>query len=325
MLRRNFLGGLMTAGMLARLARTQQAPQTASRVFLERPAAGQPHKGKVLLALEAHSDDIPLSAAGTVAKLIEEGYTGHLVRATNDDMGDAPGLGTSGTIGENVLGNERDTAEVARILGCKSHFDLNYSNHRMADVSLNELICRVIFLIRLLKVDTVICWDPWAHDEENPDHYTLARAVEAACWMAGRAHDYPEQFAAGLEPKTVQDKYYFARRPEITRVVDISKQIDKKVDVNRANVAKGPAGHLGSRLRAELAKRNQRLPLLGDDDVTADRNYIREFVMAHSRQLGRQYGLEYAEAFHYIEPGAAGADRDPRVDTYVKEHAVPTK
>jgi hypothetical protein len=174
-------------------------------------------------------------------------------------------------------------------------------------------------------VDTVICWDPWAHDEENPDHYTLARAVEAACWMAGRAHDYPEQFAAGLEPKEVQDKYYFARRPEITRVVDISKQIDKKVEANRANVAKGPAGHLGSRLRAELAKRNQRLPLLGDDDITADRNYIREFVMTQSRELGRQYGVEYAEAFHYIEPGAAGADRDPRIDTYVKEHAVPSR
>jgi len=326
MLRRKFFGSLIAAGTVARLARSQhQGPSTeADKVVLERPATAQPHKGKVLLALQAHSDDIPLEAAGTVAKLIEEGYTGYLVRATNDDMGDAPGLGTSGTIGENVLGNERDNAQVADILGCKSHFDLNYNNHRMADVSLNELICRVIFLIRLLKVDTVIGWDPWAHDEENPDHYALARAVEAACWMAGRAHDYPEQFAAGLEPKTVQDKYYFARRPEITRVVDITKQIDKKVEANRANVAKGPGGHLGSRLRAELAKRNQRLPLLGDDDLSADRNYIREFVMAQSRELGRQYGVEYAEAFHYIAPGASGADRDPRIDTYVKEHAVPS-
>ena len=292
-------------------------------VFLEHPTADQPHKGKVLLALQAHSDDIPLFASGTVAKLIEEGYTGYLVRATNDDMGDAAGLGTPGTIGENVVGNERDTAEIARVLGCQRHFDLNYSNHRMADVSLNEVISRIIFLIRLLKVDTVVCWDPWAHDEENPDHYMLARAVEAACWMAGRTHDYPEQFAAGLVPKTVQDKYYFARRPEITRVVDISKQIEKKIDANRANVAKGPGGHLGSRLRAELAARHQRLPLLGDDDITADRNYIREFVMAHSRELGRQYGVEYAEVFHYIPAGASGADRDPRVEEYIRQHAVP--
>ena len=91
----------------------------------------------------------------------------------------------------------------------------------------------------------------------------IARGVEAACWMAGRDHDYPEQFAAGLEPHAVQEKYYYARRPEITRVVDISGVVDQKVDANRANRAKGPAGHHGSRLRAELAKKNQRLPLLG--------------------------------------------------------------
>ena len=317
----------MAAGTLARLGSGEQntAQAQGGGVLLERAAAGQPHRGKVLLALQAHSDDIPLSAAGTVIKLIEEGYTGYLLRASNDDMGDAPGLGTAGTIGEAVLGNERDTDQVSRLLGCKSHFDLNYNNHRMADVSLNELICRLIFIIRLLKVDTVVCWDPWAHDEENPDHYMLARGVEAACWMAGRAHDYPEQFAAGLQPKAVVDKYYFARRPEITRVVDITKQIDKKVEVNRANTAKGPAGHLGSRLRAELAKKNQKLPLLGDDDDTADRNYIKEFGMVRSRELGKKYGVEYAEAFHYIGPGASGADRDPRVDTYVKDHAVPVK
>jgi LmbE family N-acetylglucosaminyl deacetylase len=317
---------MITGTAAARLALGQRpTPPTVPGVFIERPATGQPHKGKVLLALQAHSDDLPLSAAGTVAKLIEEGYTGYLVRASNDDMGDAVGLGTPGTTGESALWNERDNAEVARALGCKGHFDLNYSNHRMADVSLNELICRVIFLIRFLKIDTVVCWDPWAHDEENPDHYMLARAVEAACWMAGRAHDYAEQIAAGLAPKTVQDKYYFARRPEITRVVDISRQIDKKVDANRANVAKGPAGHLGSRLRAELAQRNQRLPLLGDDDLSADRNYIKEFAMSRSHELGRQYGVEYAEVFHYVPAGASGADRDPRVERYIKEHAVPLR
>jgi LmbE family N-acetylglucosaminyl deacetylase len=325
MLRRNFLAASASAALIGgafqREAWGQQAA-AGSGVFLERSATGRPHEGKVLLAIEAHSDDVPLFAAGTVAKLIEEGYTGYLVRATNDDMGDSPGLGTPGTIAESALGNERDTVNVAKAMGCKSHFNLDYSNHRMADVSVNEVISRMIFLIRLLRVDTVICWDPWGHDEENPDHYTVAKAVEAACWMAGRDHDYEEQFAAGLKPKEVQDKYYFARRPEITRVVDISRQVDKKIDTNRANVAKGPGGHLGSRLRAELAAKSQKLPLLGDDDVTADRNYIREFVLAGNRALGAKYGVDYAEAFHYIPAGAAGADRDPKVEAYVKQHAV---
>lgn len=325
MLRRSFVTSLIAAGAIHRAARSQQQPPAAGRPFIEGPRTGQPHAGKVLMAVQAHSDDIPLSASGTVAKLIEEGYTGYLVRATNDDMGDAVGLGTPGTIGDHVLGNERDNAEVARVLGCKGRFDLNYNNHRMADVSVNEVIGRLIFLIRLWKVDTVVCWDPWAHDEENPDHHATARALEAACWMAGRAHDFPEHFAAGLQPKTVQDKYYFARRPEITRVVDISKQVEKKIDAIRANVAKGPGGHAGSRLRAELASRNQRLPLLGDDDVTADRNYIREFRLSRNRALGQQYGVEYAEVFHYVAAGASGADRDPRVDEYIRQHAVPRK
>jgi LmbE family N-acetylglucosaminyl deacetylase len=326
MLRRNFCVYLWGAGAISRLSRAQtQTSQPSAGGLVERPAAGRPHSGKVLMAVQAHSDDIPLFASGTVAKLIEEGYTGYLVRATNDDMGDAVGLGTPGTIGDHVLGNERDNAKVGEVLGCKGRFDLNYNNHRMGDVSLNEVIGRLIFLIRLLKVDTVVGWDPWAHDEENPDHYTIAKALEAACWMAGRAHDFPEQFAAGLQARTVQDKYYFARRPEITRVVDISRQIDKKIDAIRANVAKGPGGHAGSRLRAELAKRNQRLPMLGNDDVTADRNYIREFGLTRNRDLGKQHGVEYAEAFHYIPAGAAGADRDPRVDAYVKQHAIPDK
>jgi len=319
MLRRTFCQTIATGGVISCVARVQARP---SNVVIERFQTGQPHRGKVLLAVQAHSDDIPLSAAGTVAKLIEEGYTGYLVRATNDDMGDAPGLGTPGSIGDHVLGNERDNNEVARILGCKDHFELNYNNHRMGDVSLNEVIGRMIFLIRLVKADTVVCWDPWAHDEENPDHYTIAKAVEAACWMAGRAHDFAEHYKAGLQPKTVGDKYYFARRPEITRVVDISKQIDKRIDAIRANIAKGPGGRSGSRLRSELAKRNQRLPLLGDDDVTADRNYIKEFTLRRSRELGKQYGLEYAEVFHYIPAGAAGADLDPRVKKYIQEHVV---
>lgn len=323
--RRDFLTSALagTALWQSQLLQSQaRAQEASSSVYLEKAQEGLPHKGKVLLAVQAHSDDIPLTAAGTVAKLVKEGYTGYLVRATNDDMGDAPGLGTPGSIGDHVLGNERDNTEVARVLGLKKVFDLNYPNHRMGDVSQNELQCRLIFLIRLLKVDTVVCWDPWAHDEENPDHFQIARGIEAACWMAGRRHDYPEQLEAGLSVHAVQEKYYYARRPEITRVVDVSGVIDQIIDCNRANKAKGPAGTHGSQLRAELAKRGQRLPLLGDDDVTADRNYIREFVLARSRALGQKYGVEYAEAFHYI------GSRNPRrsaVDEYVEKNVLPLK
>lgn len=316
MQRRDFLTTTPTG--LAALNAAAPAP------VLERAQTGQPHKGKVLVAIQPHSDDIALICAGTVAKLIREGYTGYMIRATNDDMGDD--VGEPGSVGENVLRNEREVAEQARVLGLKRCFDLNYSNHRMSDISRNELICRLIFLFRFLKADTVFCYDPWAHDEENPDHYVLGHGVEAACWMAGRVHDYPEQIAAGFEARAVTDKYYYARRPEITRVVDITGTVDVKIDANICNVAKGPGGHHGSKLRAELARQGKRLPLLGDDDRTADRNYIREFVLAGDRERGRQYGVEYAEVFHYVGPAAAAIGGTPsRVDAYVKQNAVPSK
>jgi LmbE family N-acetylglucosaminyl deacetylase len=315
MQRREFFTSLLAGTTILRLpARAQQA---STSVFLERPVAGTPHKGKVLAAIQPHSDDIAIFAAGTVAKLIQEGYTGYMIRATNDDMGDD--TGDSHTIGDNVLRNARENAEVTRVLGLERSFDLNYNNHRMGDVSWNELICRLIFLVRLLKLDTIFCYDPWGHDEENPDHYVLSRSVEAACWMAGRVHDYPEQFAAGLQPHVVSEKYYYARRPEITRVVDISGVVDKKVEANIANQAKGPGGHHGSRLRAELAKKNQRLPLLGNDDDAADRNYIKEFVLGGDRELGRRYGVEYAEAFHYIGPPGS------RIEDYIRRHTEPSQ
>ena len=132
----------------------------------------------------------------------------------------------------------------------------------MAGISQTELQLRLIFLIRLLKVDTVFCYDPWGHDEENPDHYVLGHCVEAACWMAGREHDYPEQFAAGLKTHAVSEKYYYARHPAVTRVVDISAVVDKKVEANRCNRAKGPGGGHGSRLRNDFIE-NSRHVLTG--------------------------------------------------------------
>ena len=154
MQRRDFLTSMLAGTAIQRLGRAQ----TASSVFFERPVTGTPHRGKVLAAIQPHSDDIAIFAAGTVAKLMQEGYTGYMIRATNDDMGDD--VGEPGTIGENVLRNEHENADVARVLGLERSFDLNYNNHRMGDVSWNELICRLIFLIRLLKLDTVFCYDP---------------------------------------------------------------------------------------------------------------------------------------------------------------------
>ena len=201
---RTLLGGaVVRAGSStqeARAAVAQVADSRPAEMFregervIERPMVGRPHAGKVLAAIQPHSDDIPLFAGGTVAKLISEGYSGCLIRMTNDEK-----AGRGATTGEVVLNNERDNDAVAKALGLTKVFNFNYRNHRMDNESRQEIRGRLIHLFRLLQVDTIICYDPWGHYEENPDHYVTAQCAEAACWMANRDKDYPEHFAAGLD------------------------------------------------------------------------------------------------------------------------------
>ncbi len=284
---------------------------TSAEIIVEHARPGKPREGMVVAAIQPHADDIPLFAAGTVAKLIAEGATGYLIRMTNDDMAGP------GTVGETVLANERDNDAVAKSLGLKQVFNLNYSNHQMDKESPLEIRCRLIFLFRMLKVDIVVCYDPWGHYEENPDHYVTARVVEAACWMAGGSKDYPEHFAAGLRPHSVQEKYYFARGPQlVNRVVDITAHIDRKVAANRVNLAQGPAGNAGARLRRSLAEKGLKLPVLGNDDESASNQYIRQIVLQRDIDTGKAHGLGWAEPFHYIGPQA------DLIGDYVKKNAA---
>jgi LmbE family N-acetylglucosaminyl deacetylase len=282
-------------------------------VTIERSLPGKPHQGKVLAAIQPHCDDIPIFAAGTVLKLLDEGYTGFLITTSNDSM-----AGTGASIGEIVRNNERDTLEVARRLGLKEAFFLNYPNHNMDGWPILEMRARLVFLFRLLRVDTVLVYDPSALYERNPDHYVTARAVESACWMAASQWDYPEHFKAGLAPYGPREKYYYARGPQlVNRVVDISPYFDRKVWVNLANVTQGPAGNQGARLRQALARKGRKLPLLGDDDETANRQYAKQFALARDAVRGKAYGLDYAEYFHYIPPDESA------VEAYVAKHSVP--
>jgi LmbE family N-acetylglucosaminyl deacetylase len=286
-------------------------PFVDSDIQVERRQTGKPHAGKVLAAIQPHADDLPIFAAGVVLKLLDEGYTGYLIRITNDDH-TGPG-----TVGEGVLANERDNAAVGKAFGLTKIYNLYYRNHMLDAVSPLELRVRLIFLFRLLRIDTVVCYDPWAHYEENPDHYVTASAVEAACWMSGMGKDYPEHFDAGLKPHSVLEKYYFARGPQyVNRVVDISDFMQRKIEINLLNMAQGPAGQRGAQLRRRLGDQGLRLPVLGGDDETANHEYVRHFVLGRDADTGARFGVKYAEAYHYIGP------EPDKVEEYIKKNAV---
>jgi hypothetical protein len=177
-----------------------------------------------------------------------------------------------------------------------------------------------------LKVDTIICMDPWGHYEENPDHYVTGLAVEAARWIAG-ARDYSEHFAFGINPYTPRERYYYSRAGETNNlIVDISNYIDKKIEVNLLNKAKGPAGNNGVKLKERLAKEGKKLAILEGDDYTANFNYTKAFIFSDNKKLGEKYDLEWAEGYHYMSEIPFDnhvPDNNSPIEEYIRKNAVP--
>ncbi|MBK5294192.1 MAG: PIG-L family deacetylase [Acidobacteriia bacterium] len=305
---RNSIASAAAGAMLAQVA--------AGEVTAERRQRGQPHKGKVFAAVHAHSFEVPHYAAGLCAKLISEGYAGYIIRTSNDQ------LGGDRTIGENVLNNEQEHLKMASALGFKDVFDLSYRHNRMNGISSTDLRGRLILIFRMLKVDTVITFNPWALGEENPDRWVTGRAAEEASAMSSIANEYPEYLEAGIMPHPVSERYYFHTRPgqPFNRVVDISSEVEKKIGAIVECKSHG-GGNSGSLLRARLTKQGRRLALLGSEDRTADREYVRQFLLEDGRQYGKPYKFAYAERFYYMDR------REParsKVDEYVERNAART-
>jgi LmbE family N-acetylglucosaminyl deacetylase len=308
--RRDFFGKAVAASIASAAPAPAQGVAGPSTLTIERPVEGTPHQGKVLALVTPHLDDGPIFAFGTIAKLLREGYTGYLIRTSNDEK-DSYDL----SVGETVLANERDARALVKATGLKNVYDLGYRNHRMDDVSRIEIRARLIFLFRLLKVDTIFSYDPWDHYEENPDHYVTAQSVEAACWMAGGGKDFPEHFEAGLKPHSVSQKYYFARGPQqlVNRVVDIGPTLAaKRVAIHAChtmvtNMLKG--------VNASLAARKLKVPEFSSNESDSIDAYIKAMFETRDAATGQKHGLAYAEEFRYIAP-------DPAIEEYISRHAV---
>ncbi len=283
-------------------------------ISIERNRSGKPYAGRVFAAVHAHASDVPYFASGLCAKLMAEGFTGYLIRTTNDE--------TSGgkSAAQNILSNETEHAAMSKVLGFKDVFELYYRSHRMNEISPVELRGRLVLLFRFLKADTVLSYRPSSEGEPDSDRWITGRAVEEACWTAGSRNDFHEHEEAGILPYPVRERYYFHVRPgqPFNRVVDISGYIGPKIEAIVECRSHGN-GNAGSLLRARLAKEGRRLPLLGDDDRTADRAYARQFLLEDSRNYSRGHDFEYAERFEYSGPGG---DLNAAVEQYIDKNAV---
>ena len=144
--------------------------------------------------------------------------------------------------------------------------------------------------------------------------------------MSGKDDDYEEHLEAGVMPHRVRERYYAVMRPgqPFNRVVDISSTIEQKI-LSCAECKSQGGGNSGSKLRNRLANEGKRLPVLGNDYETADREYVRHFLIkgwSTFEDMKEKYGLDYAERFYYIDQRPP---EESEVERYIKGNAVPLR
>ncbi len=297
------------------MTRRQMMQAIAGAAAAVRAEFGQDrqYKGRTMVVVTAHADDFTIFAGGTIAKMIKEGYTAHLIRVTNDEK-DSQDL----SLGETVARNENELRKAADVIGIQEIHSLNFRNDEMDPVPETEVRQKLVLLFRKLKPWTLFTFDPSAKYEENPDHKKTARAAEDAAWTgAGHLYD-PEQLTMGLGKWAVLDRYYWARSLEdwdVNKVVDISSTIDQKIHAVQQH--KTMMDHTAHQLKEKLAEANLRLPLLDTIDETSVDKMVDIHLREWAAALGAKHGMRYAEVFHYIPIDTEGG--------YVMKNAVPLK
>lgn len=164
-----------------------------------------------VLTIAAHPDDIELTCAGTLIKMIDKGYSVGILDLTEGEMG------TRGT--PQLRAQEAEKARVA--IGAKCRERLNFGDSRLTASIENRYA--LAEKIRETRASTVILpyWEG-----RHPDHYTAATLGYEACYAAGL-----KQLPLSGEPhrptKILYASMYWEVKPSF--LVDITPQWSRKL------------------------------------------------------------------------------------------------
>ena len=181
-----------------------------------------PQPGRAMVVV-AHPDDAEFLCAGTVARLVEDGWHVTQVLATSGDKGTKdPNLTP-----EQLAGiREWEQHQAARVLGVA---DVVFLRHPDGFVwHAPDLRGELVRLFRERKPDLVITWDGLAHHFTHTDHRETGLAAMHAAYPAVRDPlYYAEQQGEGLEPHRVRE-LWLAGPDEPDFYVDIAGVLERK-------------------------------------------------------------------------------------------------
>lgn len=228
------------------------------------------------LVISPHPDDLDFACAGTVAKLVKAGHeVSYLIVSDGSKGTRGVPLGEDLTEDELIELRKQEQREAARVVGVNNVIFLGFQDGEIENTA--ELREELVKQIRRLKPEIVFSFDPAnlsfdSFFRAHRDHRMVAEAVFDALHPACHNRLYfPHLLEQGYQPHRIREAWFFAPVSP-NQFVDITEAIEEKI--------------------AALACHPSQLPEMDE---------ISELVKERARELGREKGYRYAEAFRRVE------------------------
>lgn len=214
-----------------------------------------------ILAIGPHPDDVELTSAGTLIRMVDQGYSVGILDLTRGEMG------TRGT----PEGRAEEAAQAAAVIGARFRANLDLGDSRLTASIENRMALAQV--IRTVRPRTIILpyWEG-----RHPDHYTAATLGHEACYAAGLAK--ADLAGDPFRPhKILYATIYYDVGPSFT--VDISATQAKKMEAIHC---------FASQFKGDMAAVVKVYPAWAR---------LIDRVETQCRFYGHKMGVEYAEPF----------------------------
>ncbi|PVV83294.1 PIG-L deacetylase family protein [Dehalogenimonas alkenigignens] len=220
-----------------------------------------------VLVIFAHPDDAEFTSGGTIGKWALEGRKVSYVVCTDGSKGaETDRIDTA----DLIATRQTEQRRAAVILGVTDITFLKCPDGELVDN--RGISAELTRMIRVLRPQTLLTWDPWRPYQLHADHRVTGYAALDAVMAAGNPRYFPEQLVDGLEPHQVEEVYLFGTdQPDIW--VDISASFDLKVEAIRQH-----SSQIG------------------------DWGEVIQHVTEWNSRVGRDKGFAYAESFKLLQP-----------------------
>lgn len=174
-----------------------------------------------VLAIGAHPDDIELTCAGTVMKMVAQGRKVGILDLTQGE------LGTRG----NRKVRAREAARAASLMGVSLRENLRLPDGNI-EVNLKNRL-KVVRVLRALKPDVLLF--PYPVDR-HPDHEHAHALCREAWFSAGLAKVRTSDRGRAQEPFRPRAYYHYMQWFEFqpSFIVDVTAEYERRLEVMRA-------------------------------------------------------------------------------------------